>query len=198
VTERHDEDDLAVLRYALGGATDDATRAVEARLAAGDEALVREVDVTRLVRDVVEMDERCVPGRGAMSAVRALIRDRHPLPPETDWLVLQGAGEVVGVRAVGDLESTVYSEAAEFLLTVAPREATECDGCGVDGQLADREGEPLPGVRVTWIVDDLGVACVRTDELGEFSFDEAVGASFGLLLEGPSWSRFVRLARDAD
>ena len=171
MTERHSEDDMAVLRYALGGAGDEATREVEARLDAGDAALARRV---------------------------ALVRAHHPLPPEGEWLVLQGAGPVAGVRAVGDLESTAYTEAAEFLLTAAPREALEGDGCGVDGQLADRAGAPLVGVRVTWIVDDLGVACVRTDELGEFSFDETPGTSFGLLLEGPSWSRFVRLARDAD
>jgi len=195
VTQSGSREEDDILRFAVTGAEDDATRAVEARIAAGDPELARTVAALRLVRDVVTSDAREGPSPDAFAHLRALVRERHPLPPEETWLVAEARTTVQGVRGPGDGGATLYCESAEFLLSVALRGAPESGTCAVDGQLVGRNGIEMVGAAVAWIVDGFALGRATTDENGEFSFEETEGQSFALRIDNPGPVRYIVLRR---
>lgn len=193
--QRHRIDQL---RFALGGASDDATRDVGQRVRAGDVQTARRVGALQLTRDVVRADAEAGPSPEVMAKLLAMAREQDVLPPQDEWLIAVPVCMPAGVRGrvQQQQENVLHLETEEFLLTVSLTRSPIASGLAVHGQLVTESGESLPDIDLALIVDRHVLTATRSDEFGEFAFAAAEGGEFMLRLEGSYGPHFIQLRCD--
>lgn len=188
------------LRFALGGATDEATREVEESVGAGDARTARRVGALRLTRDVVQSDAAAGPSPEVMAKLLAMAREKDVLPPQDEWLIAAPVCMPAGVRGrvQQQQEDVLHLETEEFLLTVTLTGSAVAGGMAVHGQLVTEGGETLPDIELALIVDRSVITTTRSDDFGEFAFAAVEGREYMLRLEGSYGPHFIQLRRDEE